>query len=318
MVIQVSANNGQAPASALAAMPGRNGDGSQQTSPIQVVASYGRLRAQMQRAGMGDLIPSSGWSCYRDRAAQQHMRDIGLTTIPVGQSIHGEWSLGGAVDFSNLGGFGAARHNWLRANGGPYGWYQPGWAQAGGSLPEPWHWEYDQRGDSHINDVTPEPEPEPVPIPEDEDMNIIRIIEDGRLILVGTYQFQTIATMDDYNALAQLWGAYQDMGIGDAQRVNDQVNKNISDWAHSMAVNIPPLLPPTTQTASAQNTRQVALVAFILSLAELVGLTVALRGNGASDDVAAYAGGGTLLGGLLVYVVAGLAGWRKHSSSEDS
>lgn len=148
MTITVSANNGTAPASALSPMPGRNGDGSQQTSPHTTVASYGRLREAMRAAGMGDLLPSNGWSCYRSRAAQQHMRNIGLTTIPVGQSIHGEWTWGSAVDFQGLGGFGAARHNWLRANGGPLGWYQPGWAQAGGSLPEPWHWEYDQRQDT--------------------------------------------------------------------------------------------------------------------------------------------------------------------------
>lgn len=156
MTITVSSNNGTAPASALANMPGNNGDGTRQTSPVNVVASYGRLRDAMRAAGQGDLIPSSGWSCYRDRAAQQHMRNIGLTTIPVGQSIHGEWSFGGAVDFANLGGFGAARHNWLRSNGARFGWYQPGWAQAGGSLPEPWHWEYDQRTDPLFGTTPPD------------------------------------------------------------------------------------------------------------------------------------------------------------------
>jgi hypothetical protein len=147
MTIAVSANNGTAPGSALAQLPGHNGDGSAHTAPHNTAASYDRLRDAMAAAGLGDLLPSDGWSCYRDRAAQQHMRDIGLTTIPVGQSIHGEWTHGSAVDFANLGGFGAPRHDWLRANGPGFGWYQPGWATAGGSLPEPWHWEYDERGD---------------------------------------------------------------------------------------------------------------------------------------------------------------------------
>jgi hypothetical protein len=106
----------------------------------------------MNGAGLGDLTPTDGWSCYRDLGDQQHMRDLGLTTIPVGQSIHGEWTYGSAVDFQNLGGFGAPRHDWLRANGAGFGWYQPGWATAGGSLPEPWHWEYDERGDPRVGE----------------------------------------------------------------------------------------------------------------------------------------------------------------------
>lgn len=155
MTITVSANNGTAPASALATIAGTNGDGTPHTTPVAVAASYERLRSSMLDAGMGDLLPTDGWSCYRDRAAQQHMRDLGLTTIPVGQSIHGEWSIGSAVDFQGLGGFGAPRHDWLRANAALYGWYQPGWAQAGGSLPEPWHWEYDERNDERKGDDMP-------------------------------------------------------------------------------------------------------------------------------------------------------------------
>jgi hypothetical protein len=148
-MIAVSADNGTAPPGALSTLPGTNGDGSSHTAPHVTAASYARIRAGMQAAGLGDLLPSDGWSCYRDRAAQQHMRDIGLTTIPVGQSIHGEWSHGCAVDLAGLGGFGAPRHEWLRHNGPAHGWYQPGWATAGGSLPEPWHWEHDSRNDQH-------------------------------------------------------------------------------------------------------------------------------------------------------------------------
>jgi hypothetical protein len=159
MTIAVTSSNGQAPADALSVLPGANGDGTPHTAPHVTAQSYARIRDAMRAANMGDLIPTDGWSCYRDRDAQQHMRDLGLTTIPVGQSIHGEWSIGSAVDFSGLGGFGAPRHDWLRHNGGQYGWYQPGWAQIYGSLPEPWHWEYDQRDDRHLgedDDMTPD------------------------------------------------------------------------------------------------------------------------------------------------------------------
>lgn len=57
-----------------------------------------------------------------------------------GRSNHG-WGL--AVD---LGGginvFGSAQHRWMRANAPKFGWDHPMWARQGGSLPEPWHWEY--------------------------------------------------------------------------------------------------------------------------------------------------------------------------------
>ncbi len=32
--------------------------------------------------------------------------------------------------------------DWLTANASSYGWVHPGWAQPGGSKPEPWHWEF--------------------------------------------------------------------------------------------------------------------------------------------------------------------------------
>ena len=30
----------------------------------------------------------------------------------------------------------------MKQNGPLYGWFHPSWAAAGGSLPEPWHFEY--------------------------------------------------------------------------------------------------------------------------------------------------------------------------------
>ena len=58
-----------------------------------------------------------------------------------GRSNHG-W--GTALD---LGGgiqrFGSRQHLWMRANAPEYGWTHPTWARAGGSKPEPWHWEFD-------------------------------------------------------------------------------------------------------------------------------------------------------------------------------
>ena len=39
--------------------------------------------------------------------------------------------------------YGGTAHEWLEANGPAYGWHNPQWAQADGSKPEPWHWEFD-------------------------------------------------------------------------------------------------------------------------------------------------------------------------------
>ncbi len=78
---------------------------------------------------------------YRSYAAQVACRAAkGSLCAAPGTSNHG---LGVAVD---LGGkiqtFGTAEHVWLRENAPAYQWTLPEWARAGGSKPEPWHWEY--------------------------------------------------------------------------------------------------------------------------------------------------------------------------------
>ena len=278
MTITVSANNGQAPASALSAMPGRNGDGSSQTSPHAVANSYARIRAGMQSASLGDLLPSDGWSCYRDRAAQQHMRDLGLTTIPVGQSIHGEWSVGGAVDFANLGGFGAPRHNWLRDNGGQHGWYQPGWAQAGGSLPEPWHWEYDSRLDTEG---------------EDDFMSYLSYEEQRRLLMAADQTLQ--------------WGPKQKEDTDRLPHIHAQVdntlamstNNNNGIWQ----------ILDTLGSIGTPSGRSVAIVFLVVIIAAVMGVLVALYVAAAAGGVA---GVGVLVGGLLGWL--GGAGRRERAA----
>ena len=271
MTISVSANNGQAPASALTAMPGRNGDGSQQMSPLSTAASYSRMRASMQAAGMGDLLPTSGWSCYRDRAAQQHMRNIGLTTIPVGQSIHGEWTWGSAVDFANLGGFGAARHNWLRNNAAGFGWYQPGWAQQNGSLPEPWHWEYDQRGDPHDGE-------EDVGLTPDEAQRLANI--EGAVGRLETLYGADSGRVTRFDETA-------DRAVDTTNAVG-RVETNQNDLLAQ--------LPAATYGST-----RIASLALVVAVAVLVALGVDLS-TGVEND-AVYGGGGTLLGGLLAWVM---------------
>lgn len=138
----------------------------------------------------------------------------------------------------------------------------------------------------------PTPDPLPVEVPEDDRMELVRITDDGRIMALGTYQWAQVPTMDDYNALAQVWGAYTDVNIHDAQRLNDQVNRNITDLAHSLAVNTP--APTTAVTWPAH-------LALLLALALLVGLVVALVLD-ARDGV--ISGAGVLVGGIISLTLA--------------
>jgi hypothetical protein len=78
---------------------------------------------------------------YRSYAGQVSMfrRKPRLAAVP-GTSRHG---LGIAVDLG-CGGerFGSSTYRWLKGNAPRFGWVHPAWAEPGGSLPEPWHWEF--------------------------------------------------------------------------------------------------------------------------------------------------------------------------------
>jgi hypothetical protein len=78
---------------------------------------------------------------YRSRGQQVvlYATKPNLAARP-GTSNHG-W--GTAVDLcGGVQSFGTPEHAWLLSNAPLYGWFHPSWAQAGGSRPEPWHWEY--------------------------------------------------------------------------------------------------------------------------------------------------------------------------------
>ena len=80
---------------------------------------------------------------YRSYAAQVDVkaRKPVLAAKP-GTSNHG---LGLATDLcGGIENFGTAQHQWMKAHAPLFGFYHPAWAQAGGSKPEPWHWEFAQ------------------------------------------------------------------------------------------------------------------------------------------------------------------------------
>jgi zinc D-Ala-D-Ala carboxypeptidase len=78
---------------------------------------------------------------YRSLAEQVSVKAAkGKWAATPGTSEHG---LGLALDLcGGIEDFGSPAHLWMRQNAPLYGWFHPAWAQSGGSLPEPWHWEY--------------------------------------------------------------------------------------------------------------------------------------------------------------------------------
>ena len=78
---------------------------------------------------------------YRSLPEQVSVKAVkGKWAATPGTSEHG---LGLALDLcGGIQSFGGPAHLWMRQNAPLYGWFHPSWAQAGGSLPEPWHWEY--------------------------------------------------------------------------------------------------------------------------------------------------------------------------------
>ena len=86
-------------------------------------------------------VPICLTDAYRTYATQVDLyaRKPGLAAMP-GTSNHG-W--GTAVDLcGGIQSFATAQHDWMLINAPLYGWFHPGWAEPGGSRPEPWHWEF--------------------------------------------------------------------------------------------------------------------------------------------------------------------------------
>lgn len=98
------------------------------------------MMAAARRDGIR-LVPAE---CYRDVAGQIAMRNLWcgrgachMAAVP-GTSNHG-W--GKAVDFGSMT-FDSASYHWLKAHAAAFGWNHPGVMEPGGSVPEPWHWEW--------------------------------------------------------------------------------------------------------------------------------------------------------------------------------
>jgi hypothetical protein len=126
--------NGMLPASALCPVWGAEGA---RLAPDAAASFTALSKAYAAQTGTPLCITDS----YRSLPEQVAVKATrGAFAATPGTSRHG---LGLAVDLcGGVQDFSAAAHLWMRQNAPLYGWFHPSWASAGGSLPEPWHWEY--------------------------------------------------------------------------------------------------------------------------------------------------------------------------------
>lgn len=125
--------NGLIPPQALCSLPQ---DG--HLLRADAAAAFGRLNAAYADA-FGEPICVT--DSYRSLSVQRrlYVEKPDLAATP-GTSNHGR---GVAVDLcGGINDYGDSAHEWMRAHAPDYDWELPSWARAGGSMPEPWHWEY--------------------------------------------------------------------------------------------------------------------------------------------------------------------------------
>ncbi len=128
--------NGRIPATALCPVPS--------APALQLecgaATAFDQLNTAFKAQFGPDIGITDGYRSY-DEQVQCRLEKGSLCANP-GTSNHG-W--GKAVDIGGCCGVNTGTgpaFDWLTANAGRYGWNHPAWAQAAGSKPEPWHWEF--------------------------------------------------------------------------------------------------------------------------------------------------------------------------------
>lgn len=128
--------NGQIPASALCPVP----TAPQLLLECHAAAAFDQMNTAFKAAIGQDIGITDGYRDYAGQVACQAEKGS-LCAVP-GTSNHG-WAK--AVDIGACCGVNSGSgpaFDWLTANAARFGWVHPAWAQADGSKPEPWHWEY--------------------------------------------------------------------------------------------------------------------------------------------------------------------------------
>lgn len=126
--------NGMIPASGLCPIWGAPGEA---LSPGAAATFNSMSKAYAAQTGVPLCITDS----YRSLPDQISIKaKRGRFAATPGTSRHG---MGRAVDLcGGVQDFSSPAHRWMRQNAPLYGWFHPSWAAAGGSLPEPWHFEF--------------------------------------------------------------------------------------------------------------------------------------------------------------------------------
>ena len=126
--------NGQVPRSALCSLRGEPGE----SLRPRAAASFNALSLAFEKDNGRPLCVTDSYRSYDEQVAVKASR--GRWAATPGRSEHG---LGLAVDLcGGVDRFGTTAHRWMQSNAPRFGWVHPSWAQANGSLPEPWHWEF--------------------------------------------------------------------------------------------------------------------------------------------------------------------------------
>ncbi|WP_233703222.1 M15 family metallopeptidase [Janibacter endophyticus] len=131
---EASYPNGQLPPGALCPLIGGAGEALRP----RAAAAFNTMSTAYARDTGQTICITDSYRSYAEQVIVKQQRG-GWAAAP-GTSNHG---LGLALDLcGGINSFGTAAHAWMQQNAPLYGWFHPTWAQAGGSLPEPWHWEF--------------------------------------------------------------------------------------------------------------------------------------------------------------------------------
>ena len=126
--------NGRIPAVALCPLKSAPGH----SLRCDAARAFDRMAAEFRRDFGRPLVVVDAYRDYQTQVILKRRK--GKFAAAPGTSTHG-WGL--AVDLgSGVNSFTAPQHAWMRSHGDAFGWVHPAWARAGGSLPEPWHWEF--------------------------------------------------------------------------------------------------------------------------------------------------------------------------------
>jgi D-alanyl-D-alanine carboxypeptidase len=126
--------NGMLPAAALCPLWKAPGE----SLRPRAAAAFNSLSARYAKQTGQPLCVTDSYRSLGQQYAVKASR--GMWAATPGTSPHG---LGIALDLcGGINSFGTPAYEWMQQNGPLYGWYHPAWAEPGGSLPEPWHWQF--------------------------------------------------------------------------------------------------------------------------------------------------------------------------------